>query len=80
MLFLSSTYSFKILLFYYFRFIGGEMNTCYEIIDKHVEDGHGDQVGLIYDSPLLDFKKSYTYKELQNEVRKCSFRLSCDKA
>lgn len=58
-----------------FRFTGGEMNTCYELIDKHIEDGHGDQVGLIYDSPVTDTMRKYTYNELQFEVRskKCLF-------
>ena len=52
----------------HFRFIGGKMNTCFEMIDRHVDEGHGDQVGLIYDSPLIDTKQNLTYKELQQEV------------
>ena len=44
------------------------MNTCYEMIDRHVEEGHGSQVGLIYDSPVTDSKQKFTYKQLQEEV------------
>jgi len=44
------------------------MNTCYEMIDRHVDEGHGDQIGLIYDSPLIDAKRNLTYKQLQEEV------------
>ena len=44
------------------------MNTCYEMIDRHVDEGHGDQVGLIYDSPVTDSKQKFTYKQLQEEV------------
>ena len=51
-----------------FRFINGKMNTCYEMIDRHVDEGHGDQVGLIYDSPVTDSKQKFTYKQLQEEV------------
>ena len=31
-------------------FVGGETNTCYNCIDRHVENGRGDQPALIYDS------------------------------
>ena len=54
---------------YFSRFINGKMNTCYEMIDRHVDEGHGDQVGLIYDSPVTDTKQNFTYKQLQVEVR-----------
>jgi propionyl-CoA synthetase len=30
----------------------GELNICYLALDKHINDGYGDQVALIYDSPL----------------------------
>eukprot|EP00111_Clytia_hemisphaerica_P010674 TCONS_00031181-protein len=51
-------------------FINGKMNTCYEMIDRHVDEGHGDQVGLIYDSPVTDSKQKLTYKQLQEEIGK----------
>ena len=44
------------------------MNTCYEMIDRHIDEGFGDNTGLIYDSPLIDAKTKYSYKELQTEV------------
>ena len=47
---------------------GGIMNTCYLAVDYHVENGRGDQVALIYDSPVTGKKEKYTYKELQKEV------------
>ncbi|MEM6766187.1 MAG: propionyl-CoA synthetase [Bacteroidota bacterium] len=47
---------------------GGKMNTCYLAVDYHVENGRGDQLALIYDSPVTGKKASYTYKELQKEV------------
>lgn len=49
-------------------FKGGHLNTCYNALDRHVEKGHGDRLALIYDSPLTNQKKSYTYKELTEAV------------
>ncbi|MFP4346767.1 MAG: propionyl-CoA synthetase [Thermodesulfobacteriota bacterium] len=51
-------------------FVGGELNTCYNALDYHVERGRGDKVALIYDSPVTDTIKKYTYAELTEEVAK----------
>jgi len=55
---------------FYKWFPGGKMNTCYNAIDRHVENGKGDQVAIIYDSPVTDTIRKITYKELLNEVSK----------
>ncbi|RVU86461.1 propionyl-CoA synthetase [Leucothrix sargassi] len=49
-------------------FADAELNTCYNCLDRHVEDGRGDQAALIYDSPVTGVKKTYTYLELTEEV------------
>jgi len=49
-------------------FTGGVLNTCYNALDVHVENGRGDQAALIYDSPVTDTKRTYTYAELTDEV------------
>ncbi len=49
-------------------FTGGRLNTCYNALDRHVADGRGEQVALIYDSPVTDTVKKYTYRELTDEV------------
>ncbi len=49
-------------------FAGAECNTAYNCLDRHVEAGRGDQAALIYDSPVTDQKKTYTYSELTKEV------------
>ena len=49
-------------------FTGGELNTCYNALDLHVETGRGDQPALIYDSPVTGAKRTYTYTELRDEV------------
>ncbi len=49
-------------------FAGGQMNTCYNALDRHVERGRADQLALIYDSPLTDTKAKFTYRELRDQV------------
>ena len=49
-------------------FTGGELNTCYNALDLHVENGRGDQAALIYDSPVTDTRRRYTYAGLRDEV------------
>ena len=53
-------------------FADGEMNTCYMALDYHVDNGRGDQLALIYDSPVTDQKKTFTYSELRDEVALCA--------
>jgi len=53
---------------FYRWFSGGQINTCYNALDIHVENGRGDQAALIYDSPVTDSKVTYTYKELTDKV------------
>ncbi|MBS1269093.1 MAG: Acetyl-coenzyme A synthetase [Gammaproteobacteria bacterium] len=53
---------------FYRWFTGGELNTCYNAVDLHVENGRGDQAALIYDSPVTDTKRIITYFELKDEV------------
>lgn len=55
---------------FYRWFVGGEINTCYNALDLHIDQGRGDQVALIYDSPVTNTIKKYTYIELRDEVAK----------
>jgi propionyl-CoA synthetase len=49
-------------------FVGGEANTAWNCLDRHVRDGHGDRVALIHDSPVTKSQRTYTYAELTTEV------------
>ena len=49
-------------------FTGGLTNTCYNALDRHVENGRADQPALIYDSPVTGTIKTFTYRELRDEV------------
>ena len=53
---------------FYRWFIGGELNTCYNALDRHVEGGRADQTALIYDSPVTKTIQKFTYRELLDQV------------
>ena len=53
---------------FYRWFEGGTLNTCYNALDRHIAEGRGDQAALIYDSPVTNTKKTYTYQELTDHV------------
>ncbi|WP_282787913.1 propionyl-CoA synthetase [Flavobacterium croceum] len=47
-----------------------ELNACYLAVDKHIEDGFGEQTAIIYDSPVTQTVKKYTYNEIKSEIAK----------
>jgi propionyl-CoA synthetase len=49
-------------------FRGGVLNTCYNALDRHADGGRGDQPALIYDSPVTDTIRTFTYTELRDLV------------
>ena len=53
---------------FYRWFPGGVVNSCYNALDRHVERGRADQPALIYDSPVTGTIKTFTYRELRDEV------------
>ncbi|HKS47841.1 MAG TPA: propionyl-CoA synthetase [Amycolatopsis sp.] len=53
---------------FYRWFPGGELNTSYNALDRHVERGRADQAALIWDSPVTSSRRTYTYAELRDEV------------
>src|SRR3989440_1122836 len=57
---------------FYRWFAGGELNTCYNALDLHVDRGRGKQRALIYDSPVTGTVKTYTYRELRDAVALCA--------
>jgi propionyl-CoA synthetase len=50
-------------------FAGGQTNTCYNCLDRHVLAGRGRETALIYDSPMTGAKTSFTYGEVLAEVK-----------
>jgi len=53
---------------YYRWFQGGRLNTCYNALDVHVDRGRGKQLALMYDSPVTQTVRSFTYFELRDQV------------
>ncbi|WP_133485985.1 propionyl-CoA synthetase [Aliiroseovarius marinus] len=51
-------------------FSDGMVNTCYNAVDRHVENGRADQVAIIYDSPITGRQSKTTYAELKSRVEK----------
>ncbi len=51
-------------------FTGGETNACFNGLDRHVDAGRGDQAALIYDSPVTNTIRSYTFREMQDTAAK----------
>ncbi|ULE31330.1 propionyl-CoA synthetase [Mycobacterium sp. IDR2000157661] len=49
---------------FYRWFPDGELNTCANALDRHVESGRAEQPALIYDSPVTGTQRTYTYREL----------------
>ncbi|MBI5252001.1 MAG: propionyl-CoA synthetase [Desulfomonile tiedjei] len=49
-------------------FPGAMLNTCFNAVDRHVLQGRGDQVALIYDSAVTNTVQKYTYAQLQERV------------
>ena len=49
-------------------FSDGLANTCYNAVDRHVENGRANQTAIIYDSPVTGTKEKITYRALQDKV------------
>ncbi|WP_107655189.1 acetate--CoA ligase [Nocardia suismassiliense] len=48
-------------------FVGGKLNVAYNCVDRHVLDGHGDQVAIHWEGEPGD-SRDITYGELRDEV------------
>lgn len=55
---------------FYRWFTDGELNTCANALDRHVGAGRADQAALIYDSPVTQSQRTYTYRELRDATAK----------
>ena len=53
---------------FYKWFSDGVLNTCFNAVDRHVIDGRGEQVAIIYDSPVTNKKQKISYSELLYKV------------
>ena len=51
---------------YYEWFHQGKLNTCYNCVDKRCKNGKSEKVAIIYDSPIIIQK--ITYSELLKKI------------
>ncbi|CAN0423745.1 acyl-CoA synthetase short-chain family member 3, mitochondrial [Lampetra fluviatilis] len=49
-------------------FVDGQLNMCYNALDRHVEAGRGDQSAIIHDSPVTGIVQTITYRQALSEV------------
>ncbi len=49
-------------------FVGGELNTCFNALDRHVNGGRADQVALIHDSPVTGTIRKLTYRDMLDQT------------
>ena len=49
-------------------FVGGELNTCYNALDRHADGDRAEQPALIYDSAVTGTTQTFTYRELRDRV------------
>src|ERR1051326_7636708 len=53
----------------FYRWLAGApLNVCKNALDRHVDSGRGDQLALVYDSPVTSTVKRFTYAELRDLV------------
>ncbi|WP_086823856.1 acetate--CoA ligase [Allokutzneria sp. NRRL B-24872] len=56
-------------------FVGGTLNVAHNCVDRHVEDGHGDQVAIHWEGEPGD-SRTITYADLKDEVSKAANALA----
>ena len=53
-------------------FPDGQLNTCFNAVDRHVAEGRGGQAALVYDSPVTGTTATYSFAELRDEVARAA--------
>jgi propionyl-CoA synthetase len=49
-------------------FPDGRINVCHNALDRHVAAGRGEQAALVHDSPVTGSRRTFSYRELRDEV------------
>jgi len=53
---------------FYKWFVDGRLNTCFNALDRHVAAGRADDAALIYDSPVTNTERTYSFAELTEQT------------
>lgn len=51
-------------------FSGGKLNVCYNCIDRHIKNGDGDKLAIIWEADEPGEVRKFTFNELKKEVCK----------
>lgn len=51
-------------------FRGGQLNAAWNCVDRHVAGGHGEQVAIMFESPVTGTSRAITYAQLQDRIAK----------
>ena len=57
-------------------FAGGTLNISENCLDRHVDEGRGDQVALIWDSAMAGCIERFTYREMRDRVARLAGALA----
>ena len=49
-------------------FSGGKLNACYNCIDRHIENGYGDETAIIWEGNDPNQSRKFSYNELLRDV------------
>ncbi len=49
-------------------YLGGQLNACFNCVDRHVEGGLGNRVAFHWEGEPTDDRRTITYSDLQREV------------
>ncbi|GIS55096.1 hypothetical protein Ct9H90mP29_21380 [bacterium] len=47
---------------------GGELNACYNCIDRHINEGHGEDIAIIWEGNDPNQSRKFSYNDLLKEV------------
>jgi propionyl-CoA synthetase len=53
-------------------FATGQLNTCFNAVDRHVLAGRGDQAAIIFESPVTNLSEVVTYGQLLDTVERAA--------
>ena len=53
-------------------FSGGKLNACYNCIDRHIDQGHGEKTAIVWEGNDPNQSQKYSYNDLLKEVSKFS--------
>ncbi|MCX7644616.1 MAG: propionyl-CoA synthetase [Rhodobacteraceae bacterium] len=57
-------------------FADGELNACWNCVDRHVEAGRGGQTAIIHDSPVTQTRREISFAELRDRVARLAGALA----